>query len=57
LGDVSVSKIIAEGVDARGQPYKLIHYKGGCKYLWGENGRETVWERFDNSCLSEKETE
>ena len=47
-------KIIAEGVDARGQPYKLIHWKGGCKYLWGEKGDEDCWERFDNSSLREK---
>tara|TARA_R100000781_G_C3992879_1_gene97556 strand:+ start:51 stop:272 length:222 start_codon:yes stop_codon:yes gene_type:complete len=41
-------KVIAKGVDARGQPYKLIREKEGCKYLWGEKGNETVWERFHN---------
>ena len=49
-----MSKVIAKGVDARGQPYKLIREKEGCKYLWGEKEDEGVWERFDNSCLSEK---
>ena len=43
--------VIHEGVDARGQPYRLVYYKGGSKYLWGENGDETCWERFDNSSL------
>jgi hypothetical protein len=43
--------IIHEGVDQSGQPYRLVHYKGGSKYFWGEDGEESCWERFDNSSL------
>ena len=43
-------KIINKGNDARGQIYWLVYdpATGGSKYLWGENGDETVWERFHN---------
>ena len=49
--------IIHEGVDQRGQPYRLVHYKGGSKYYWGENGEEGCWDRFDNSSLKHGDCE